>query len=88
MAEKKFLLHIRFGLGVYIADAKNGIFAIFSALAIPKKVLISDISGQTLERCFSEHFYPIRSVLNVYFCLNKKKEKKIKKNITSVLSTP
>ncbi len=48
MIEKKFFLHISFGLGVYIADAKNGIFAIFSGLAISKKVIISDISGRTL----------------------------------------
>ncbi len=32
----------------YIVHAKNGIFAIFSALAISKNVIISDISGQTL----------------------------------------
>ncbi len=48
MTEKKFFLHIRFGLGVYITDAKNGIFAIFSALAISKKVILSVISGRTL----------------------------------------
>ncbi len=46
--KKKFFLRIRFGLGVYIVDAKNRIFAIFSALAISKKVIIYDISGQTL----------------------------------------
>ncbi len=45
---KTFFLHIRFGLGVYIIDAKNGIFPIFSALAMSKKVIFSDISGQTL----------------------------------------
>ncbi len=33
MTEKKFFLYIRFGLGVYIVHAKDGIFAIFSALA-------------------------------------------------------
>ncbi len=48
MTEKKFFLHIRFGLGVKIVDAKNGIFAVFSALAISKSVIISDVSGQTL----------------------------------------
>ncbi len=48
MIEKIFFLHIWFGFGVYITDAKNGIFAIFSALAIFKKVIISDISGRTL----------------------------------------
>ncbi len=47
--ENNFFLHIRFGLGVYIVHAKNGIFAIFSELAICKKVIISDISGQTLD---------------------------------------
>ncbi len=46
--ENNFFLHIRFGLGVYIIDAKNGIFPIFSALAMSKKVIISDISGQTI----------------------------------------
>ncbi len=45
---EKIFLHIRFGLGFYITDAKNGIFAIFSAFAISKKVIISDISGRTL----------------------------------------
>ncbi len=48
MIEKKIFLHIRFGLGVYIVGAKYGIFAIFSALAISKKVIFSDISDQTL----------------------------------------
>ncbi len=37
---KKIFLHIRFGLRVYIVDAKNGIFAIFSALAISKKARV------------------------------------------------
>ncbi len=50
--EKNFFLHIRFGLGVCIVDAKNRIFAIFSALAISKNVVISDISGQTLDKLF------------------------------------
>ncbi len=48
MKENNFFLYIRFGLGVYIVDAKNGIFPIFSAFAISKKVIISDISGQTI----------------------------------------
>ncbi len=48
MKEKNFFLYIRFGLGVYIVDAKNGIFTIFSALAISRNVIFSDISGQTL----------------------------------------
>ncbi len=30
---------IRFGLGVYIVDAKYGIFAFFSALVISQKVI-------------------------------------------------
>ncbi len=47
-SKKNFFLHISFGLGVYIVHAKNGIFAIFFALAVPKNVIISDISGQTL----------------------------------------
>ncbi len=63
MTEKNFFLHIRFGLGVYIVRAKNGIFLIFSALAISKKVLISDISGQTLVRKT-----PIIKNLGVIFC--------------------
>ncbi len=48
MTEKK-VLYLRFGLGVYIVDAKNRIFAIFSALAISKIVIISVISRQTLK---------------------------------------
>ncbi len=32
--KKNVFLHIRFGLGIYIVDAKNGIFALFSALTI------------------------------------------------------
>ncbi len=51
MIEKKiFFLHISFRLRVYIFDAKNGIFTIFSALGISKNVIISDIAGQTLRR--------------------------------------
>ncbi len=47
--KKRIFLYIRFGLGVYIVHAKNGIFAIFYALAsISKNVIISDISGRTL----------------------------------------
>ncbi len=38
---------------VYIADAKNGIFEFFFALAISKKVIISDISGRTLGKSLS-----------------------------------
>ncbi len=49
MMAKKFFLHIRFGLRVYLVDAKNRIFAIFSAPAISKNVIISDISGRTLD---------------------------------------
>ncbi len=47
---KKFFLHIRFrfGLRVYIVDDKNEIFTIFSALAMCKNVMISDISCKTL----------------------------------------
>ncbi len=41
-------LHVSFGLRVYIVDAKNGIFAIFYALAISKNAIFSDISGRTL----------------------------------------
>ncbi len=48
MKKKNFFLHIRFGLRVYIVDAKNRTFAIFSAPAISKNVIISDISGRTL----------------------------------------
>ncbi len=47
-SKKKFFLHIRVGLGVYIVHAKNVIFAFFFAPAIPKNVIFSDISGPTL----------------------------------------
>ncbi len=48
--ENNFFLNIRFGLGVYIVEARNEIFPIVSAFAINKKVIISDISGQTLDQ--------------------------------------
>ncbi len=41
-------LYFRFGFRVCVVDEKNRIFAIFSALAASKNVIISDISGQTL----------------------------------------
>ncbi len=47
-----FFLHVRFGLGSYIVHAKNGIFPIFSALAVSKNVIISDISGRTIVLSF------------------------------------
>ncbi len=52
----------RFRLGVYIVHAKYRIFAIFSALAISKNVIISDISGHTLIRHFvrtQDQYYAI-----------------------------
>ncbi len=45
---KKLFFFFLLVLGVYIADAKNRFFAFFSALTIFNKVIISDISGQTL----------------------------------------
>ncbi len=51
--EKNIFFHIRFGLAVYIVDAKYGIFMIFSALAISKKAIFDDISGRTLVLIFA-----------------------------------
>ncbi len=47
-----FALH-RFGLEVYIIGAKNGIFPIFFALAMPNNGIFSDISGRTLSNQIS-----------------------------------
>ncbi len=55
--ENNIFLYISFGLGVYIVDDKNGIFPIFSAFAISKKVIIFDISGQTI--VFSDSGSPV-----------------------------
>ncbi len=47
--KKKIFFAHRLGLGVYIVDAKHGIFATFFALAISKNFIISYIAGRTLE---------------------------------------
>ncbi len=56
---------------IYIVDAKNWIFAIFSALAILKKFIFSDISGCTLV------FAPVTNAHQQLI----EKNAKIKKNV-------
>ncbi len=56
---------LRFGLGSLLLVAKNKFFAVFSALAFSKNVVISDIFGQTLITVFQKMYQNI--FFNVFY---------------------